>query len=176
MKRIIAIMLILLLAMQTLSVYAEESNKDKEEDINLVNCTEDEYKVHCYELWYDDVIFGEVKDLRDKFVRLELFVEITQAMDPIKVMSDSIMKDLIEEYSLEHTYYSAGVKREPGSMSYVGEPIFIFFGDTYGTTATQVREGDHIVIYGKIIYCARDYWSGYNQVFVLPKIIQNNGQ
>ena len=170
---------IMALAMAIIPIYTSFAETAKqqtaEEDVNLVNCTEDEYRKNCYELWYDDVIFGKPKELEGKFVRLELFAELIGEIDMVQAASSYFTTQLINDYGLQHEYFQCGVKREPGSTSYVGEPIYVFFGDTYGTTSTQVSEGDHIVVYGKIIYAANNGWTGYNKIYVLPRMIENYG-
>ena len=176
MRKLVAMIAVLALAFSPQCItLAQEATQEAEEDINLANCTEDEYRANCYELWYDDVIFGNAKELRNKYVRLELFVEEQKEIDMFAAQSNYSTLELIEDYGLEHTFYQCGVKREPGSMSYVGEPIHIFFGEAYGTHATQVGVNDHIVIFGKIISSGYNAWTGYNQIYVLPRMIENYG-
>ena len=139
--------------------------------------TDDEFKTNCYELWYDDVIFGDVDDLEGKLCRLELFVESIEHVDPFEFLEDITWSDLREKYNVSGLQYISGVKREPGSLSYVGQPIIMVESDKYDChIPPDVYGGDHLVVYGEIIHATHNGWTGYNYIIFTPRILTNYGQ
>ena len=145
-------------------------------EIDYTTFTDDEFKINCYELWYNDIFFGDVKELRNKLCRLELFVEEIAHVDTYEYMG-SPWTGLRDDYGVNGLEYLCGVKREPGGMSYVGQSIIMMEGTKYDCQIqSSVYAGDHLVVYGEIIYAAKNYWSGYNSVIFMPRIITNYGQ
>ena len=178
MKKKLMALICCLVITTSCAAYAEETTTDQTEttDENNATLSDEDYKAQCQEIWYDDIIFGDRKDLTDTYVKLDLFVEEIRIFDAFGL--DYTTEQLFKDYDLDRTFFRCGVKRDAETWSYVGQTIDMLISNSvYGETdVSNIHAGDHLTVYCKVISCLYDAWNGYNSVYVLPRIIENRGQ
>ena len=173
MKKMIAAILTATLTF-TVPVFATEEPKETTEAVDTSQLTDEEYKAVCKEMFYDDLIFGKRKELKGQDVALDLFVEEAGHFDPFEVSASYLLNSLIEDNELGMLYLICGVMR-PDVYSYVGEPITIL-ARADSDCLSYVYGGDHLTLYGNIVECQNNLWTGKNSVYVIARIVENRGQ
>lgn len=151
-----------------------EENIDIQDNIAVQNeLSEEEYRKKCKELWHDDIFFGHGIDNGD-LVKLDLFVE-EERFFKIEALYGLPITELIDNYDLQRTFFYCGVQRKE-EFSYIGGQINLFFSNLYDYSSSDIKEGDHLIIYGEIVEFSINTSDGYNYCSVIPRYIENNGQ
>lgn len=135
--------------------------------------SETDYKAQCQELWHDDIFFSD-NDLEGQLVKLDLFVEEGRFFES-DAMYNVTTSDFIKEYDLQRSFYFCGVQRKD-DYSYMGGHISLYFTNKYGFSSSDMKEGDHLIVYGEIVDYSTMSWDGYNSCGIIPRFIENNGQ
>lgn len=144
--------------------------KEKEDIEDNSGLTEEEYKNSCTEMWYDDVFFSE-SSFKGKKVKLHLFLEEAYFFTADDMLSVS-NSEFYSQNNLYRDFYKCGVLRKDEN-SYVGGQIDVFFNQDYGVAPSDYECGDKLIMYGEVVHCATATWSGYNQVYFIPKYVEN---
>lgn len=149
----------------------DENNKSVDKDYSILS--ESDYKSQCQELWHDDIFFSD-NDLEGQLVKLDLFVEEGRFFES-DAMYNVTTSDFIKEYDLQRSFYFCGVPRKD-DYSYMGRHISLYFTNKYGFSSSDMKEGDHLIVYGEIIDYSTMTSDGYNSCGIIPRFIENNGQ
>lgn len=144
--------------------------KEKEDTEDNSGLTEEEYKNSCTEMWYDDVFFSE-SSFKGKNVKLHLFLEEAYFFTADDMLNTS-NSEFYSRNNLYRDFYKCGVLRKDEN-SYVGGQIDVFFNQDYGIAPSDYECGDTLIMYGEVVHCATTTWSGYNQVYFIPKYVEN---
>lgn len=147
----------------------EAPSNEESEVVDVSSLSEAEYKEICETLWYDDVFFSK-DDLEGKHVKLDLFVEEWRFFDE-NAAYNVLASDFINKFNLQREFYKCGVQRE-NENSYVGGQITMYFSNDYGYSASNMTEGDHLIVYGEIIDYSTSTMDGYNSCSITPKYIE----
>ena len=156
----------------------KESEKQKEEasttetptqeptTINIDELPEDEYKVNCKQIYYEDI-----KDKsgvsKDDYVKIEAYLQQTFQRD----IYESMVDDLWEEHHLDLTYFEFGVLSKQHENNYGGENMLLFSND-YDLSPYSYKNADKIIAYGKVIDVKTNGWTGRSNIYFIPKYIE----
>ncbi|GLC79248.1 hypothetical protein [Lacrimispora brassicae] len=154
---------------QESAITESASEELKENIVDNNSLSEEDYKLACKEMWYDDIFFSK-EDLEGKFVKLDIYFEEGRffTMDSVY---DSRVQKLKDEWNTYMNFYLCGVSRgEPNS--YVGGQINVFFSQDYGISPDNYDTGQQAIAYGQIIDYSSNTWSGYNECSFIPKYIE----
>lgn len=131
--------------------------------------TEEEYKLKCSELYYDEVFFGDT-DLEGTYVKLDLMLSEKYFFTVDDLYKNSF-QELSEGRQINRDFYKCCVLRKDED-SYVGRQIELWFNDDYGLDIDSLEVGQKIIIYGEVISWSNNTWDGYNSVRVIPKYLE----
>lgn len=145
-----------------------EQNSVVKKDSLTVEESEEEYKQKCKELWYDEIFFGK-DDIEDKDIKINVYFE-EKYYFTVEDMYNTDVQAMYDDNNLYRDYYKCGVLRQ-GTDSYVGEQIKVLFTQDYSLNPMDYEVECKAVLYGKIIYYGKNTWSGYNDVYIIPKYI-----
>ena len=178
MKKIIALMLVGIMTVSTQYYAFAEGNAAEKEETQAKDpedMTDDEFKEICEEMWYDDILFGKAKEIEGENVKLDLFIEEIYSYTDFEIRDSYQIESMVKEYGLGNAYVMCGVRREGETLSYFGEPIKMMAKEGEDNCMLSIKPEDHITFYGTVISCLKNFWTGYNNVTVMPRIIENNG-
>ena len=133
--------------------------------------SEQEYKDLCAELYYNDVFYGK-NDLKDKYVKLNLFVSERSFFTTDALYSSSFQK-LNDKYKLKRDILKCCVLRKD-TNSYVGYQIKMYFSQNNNINPNDYKTGEKITVYGQVILWSDNTMSGYNSVTIIPKYIEKS--
>ena len=147
------------------SKFIEEYTTENE----VKELSEKEYKNKCKEMWYDEVFFSD-DIFEGEYVKLHLFLSQKYYFSKEDMYKDSV-SSMFKEYDLFTDFYKCCVLRKD-TNSYVGEQINVLFSQKYNLDPSNYKTGDKLVMYGQIISCSTNTWSGFNSVQFIPKYIE----
>ena len=143
----------------------EDKKNETETEVFL---SEEEYKFLCKELYYEDVLFGDV-DLQGEKIKLNvLFSE--KKFFTVDDMYSSTFQKYHSKYSLRRDFFAFCVLRKD-SESYVGRSINSWFSNHYDVNPGDYEVGQKAIVYADVVSWSNNTWDGYNSVVIIPRYI-----
>lgn len=143
----------------------EESTTEKP-TINIDELSELEYKSNCKQIYYEDVKDKSGVSKGD-YVKIEAYLQQTFQRDIYESMADELWK----KYNLNLIYFEFGILVKQYENNYGGENALLFSND-YDLSASSYKNGDKIIIYGKVVDVKTNGWTGISNIYLIPKYIE----
>lgn len=145
-----------------------KEEKEEQTEVLMEDLSEAEYKERCNEMFYNDIFFSK-ENFEGEYVKLNLFFSEKYFFTIDDMHTDSTQR-FYKENNLYRDFYKCCVLRKD-TDSYVGQQIDVFFTQDYELNPSNYKTGQEVIMYGKVVHCSTNTWSGYNQVYFIPKYI-----